>query len=612
MRLTGAAREIRPGHKALVSILRSQRRAYNLAVVGGGITGLTSAWLASHNPKCTSVTLLEKEPRVGGWLQSEKVPVDGGHVLFEYGPRTLRSSFPGSMPLLTMMWDLGMFDQIITTSRKSPAARNRFIYYPDRLVKIPTLDLSSPSASINSIINTFQTLRSEPVFENVMSSFLFEPTKPPRPHSEWQKDESIASFIGRRFHPKMAENLVSAVMHGIYAGDIDQLSAQTILGSLRNMDADGILKGMLDCAIEKKTPLQMDDMIAWHAVRGRSDEDSEMLVSHMRNVVKESSTFILKGGTQQLVEGLETALNKSDKVKILTGTNIKSMTQQAGRDSIQIQTAEYTSSFDHVIAALPAPALGKILESKEKFPNQKAPPHDTIHKLRSHNYATTIMVINLYYSNPNLLPIEGFGYLIPRSIPAEQNPECGLGVIFASASSSGTNAFYRDREESQDTAPGTKLTIMMGGHYWDGWKDSDYPDHDSAVKMARAMLERHLGITDAPTVARTRLQKDAVPQYTVGHLDRMYSLSKSVRNDFNRRLVLAGNWYTGVSVGDCVRSGMLATLLGTGHWRLGDRPVEDRAWEPWRDYNYKDWEFEGGIPTAPIRIFDFHAGDSKR
>ena len=222
------------------------------------------------------------------------------------------------------------------------------------------------------------------------------------------------------------------------------------------------------------------------------------------------------------------------------------------------------------------------------------------------------MVINLYYPNPNLLPVEGFGYLIPRSIPAEQNPECGLGVIFASASSSGTNAFYRDSEESQDTAPGTKLTIMMGGHYWDGWKDSDYPDHDSAVKMARAMLERHLGITDVPTVARTRLQKDAVPQYTVGHLDRMYSLSTSVRNDFNRRLVLAGNWYTGVGVGDCVRSGMLATLLGTGHWRLGDRPVEDRAWEPWRDYNYKDWEFEGGIPTAPIRIFDFHAGDSNR
>jgi oxygen-dependent protoporphyrinogen oxidase len=342
-----------------VSIPRSQRRAYNLAVVGGGITGLTSAWQASQNPKCTSVTIFEKEPRVGGWLQSEKVPVEGGHVLFEYGPRTLRSSFPGSMPLLNMViaplkvphhstkmltlnleiWSLGLFDEVITTSRKSPAAKNRFIYYPDRLVKIPTLDLSSPSASINSIMKTFQTLRSEPVFENVMSGFIFEPTKPPRPHSEWQKDESIASFIGRRFHPKMAENLVSAVMHGIYAGDIDQLSAQTILGSLRNMDADGILRGMLDCAIEKKMPLQMDDIIACHAVRGNYDGESEYFEwsqRHMRDVIRQSSTFTLKGGTQQLAEGLESALNKSDKVKIVTGTDIQSMTQQAGDDSIRV------------------------------------------------------------------------------------------------------------------------------------------------------------------------------------------------------------------------------------------------------------------------------------
>jgi oxygen-dependent protoporphyrinogen oxidase len=211
------------------------------------------------------------------------------------------------------------------------------------------------------------------------------------------------------------------------------------------------------------------------------------------------------------------------------------------------------------------------------------------------------MVVNLYYPNPNLLPVEGFGYLIPRTIPAEQNPECGLGVIFASASSTGQNALYQDREESQDTAPGTKLTVMMGGHYWDGWKDGDYPDHDSAVKMARTMLERHLGITDTPTVARSRLQKDAVPQYTVGHLDRMYSLSTTVRNDFNRRLVLAGNWYNGISVGDCVRSGILASTVGIDRYDLTEAGYMRG---PWWQFYFRDWDFEGGIPTAGVRIFD--------
>lgn len=136
------------------------------------------------------------------------------------------------------------------TLKNSPAARNRFVYYPDHLVKIPT-----PKKSIESIWNLFQELRSEPLFDKLLSSMLLEPTKPPRPHSEWQRDESIASFISRRFHPKVADNLVSALAHGVYAGDIDQLSAQTILGPFRNMDDVGLLRGTIDKLVQKKVAL---------------------------------------------------------------------------------------------------------------------------------------------------------------------------------------------------------------------------------------------------------------------------------------------------------------------------------------------------------------------
>jgi oxygen-dependent protoporphyrinogen oxidase len=122
------------------------------------------------------------------------------------------------------------------------------------------------------------------------------------------------------------------------------------------------------------------------------------------------------------------------------------------------------------------------------------------------------------------------------------------------------------------------------------------------------MLERHLGITDTPTVARSRLQKDAVPQYTVGHLDRMYSLSATVRNDFNRRLVLAGNWYNGISVGDCVRSGILASTVGIDRYDLTEA---DYMRGPWWQFYFRDWDFEGGIPTAGVRIFDFDPSHSQ-
>jgi oxygen-dependent protoporphyrinogen oxidase len=209
------------------------------------------------------------------------------------------------------------------------------------------------------------------------------------------------------------------------------------------------------------------------------------------------------------------------------------------------------------------------------------------------------MVVNLYYPDPNLLPVEGFGYLIPRSIPYDQNPECGLGVIFASSSSVGKGPDPTSPEVSQDTAPGTKLTIMMGGHYWDGRQE--YPDHDTAVKMARSMLKRHMNITDTPTLARSRLQKDAIPQYTVGHLDRMYALSSAVRHEFDNRLVLAGNWYNGVGVGDCVKQGILSATYGVGRRELNGSV---NPWRPWTSFDYENWQLQGGVVMSPVRLVD--------
>lgn len=195
------------------------------------------------------------------------------------------------------------------------------------------------------------------------------------------------------------------------------------------------------------------------------------------------------------------------------------------------------------------------------------------------------MVVNLYYSEPDLIPVQGFGYLIPRSIPFTQNPERALGVIFGSDSSVG-----------QDTAPGTKLTVMMGGHWWDGWQESDYPDHETAVEMARSLLERHLQIKATPTVARSRLQRNAIPQYTVGHRDRMHDLSQAVREDFSRRLTLAGSWYAGVGVTDCVTQGYLAASYGVGARKLDNEGGEKSA-----AFKWFGWDLEGGICTAPVR-----------
>lgn len=62
----------------------------NIAVIGGGITGLAVAYWATRLGPPVRVTLYEKEKRLGGWLNTKRVNVKDGTVYFEQGPRSFR------------------------------------------------------------------------------------------------------------------------------------------------------------------------------------------------------------------------------------------------------------------------------------------------------------------------------------------------------------------------------------------------------------------------------------------------------------------------------------------------------------------------------------------
>ena len=151
------------------------------------------------------------------------------------------------------------------------------------------------------------------------------------------------------------------------------------------------------------------------------------------------------------------------------------------------------------------------------------------------------MVVNLYFTNKSILPVHGFGYLIPRSIPWHQNPERALGVVFDSDASIG-----------QDTASGTKVTVMLGGHWWDDFVS--YPDEAEGVAMARAVLKRHLKIEEEPAMVNVGLQRECIPQYMVGHHKKMKNTHHDLMRAFRGRLAVAGNSYTGVGLNDCIRA----------------------------------------------------------
>ena len=180
------------------------------------------------------------------------------------------------------------------------------------------------------------------------------------------------------------------------------------------------------------------------------------------------------------------------------------------------------------------------------------------------------MVVNMFFSSASLLPVQGFGYLLPRSLPFEQNPELALGVIFDS-----------DATIGQDDVAGTKVTVMLGGHWWDGW--DSVPDEEQGARLAKAVLQRHLKIADEPRAIRVSLQRNCIPQYSVGHDDRMADISNDLERTFSGRLRVAGNSYTGVGLNDCIRAARdVVKALVNSRGKTGlDSFVGGRKWSWW-------------------------------
>ncbi|KAI9841155.1 MAG: oxygen-dependent protoporphyrinogen oxidase [Thelocarpon superellum] len=472
--------------------VRANEAGLNLAVLGGGITGLTTALaLSTELPKAT-VTLYEASARLGGWVDSKTVDVGNGNVVLEQGPRTLRPLTASGYATLKLITALGLEDEVLITPRTAAAAQNRFIYYPDHAVRMP-----GPG---QSLLPMLAALWQEPLFAGLARGLLYEFIQPQRPAE--LEDESVAAFCARRTGSSaLADNLVSAVLHGIYAGDVHQLSAKSLLPGMWALDRRGSI-GRHYLLRKSDNVVELDETLMMWA----SQDQLRPILDRFRH----ASVYSFKGGLGTLTGAVEKTLRRQKNVRVRTETPVKKLRHDgaSGEVHISLATNHPPARHTHVFSTLSGPTLASISEAP--LPSLANIP------------AVTVMVVNVYYANSMLLPIHGFGYLIPRSIPWEQNPERALGVVFDS-----------DAVVGQDSAPGTKVTVMLGGHWWDGW--STYPDEDEAVVMAKRVLARHLHITAEPVVVHVGLQRDCIPQYTVGHHARLTQADRALRAAYRGR-----------------------------------------------------------------------------
>lgn len=153
-----------------------------------------------------------------------------------------------------------------------------------------------PSSSLG--VEDIFAILTEPVFKGVLRAPFREIRASPRPEN--LIDESVGSFISRRFGAPLADNIVSALYHGVYAGDIYNLSARSLLPNvwLAELRYGSIIRARIN-----------------HAPEPRLEEDFLAKKKVSMNMVN-TSIFTLNRGLGLLADTLVAKLEKNPNVTI--------------------------------------------------------------------------------------------------------------------------------------------------------------------------------------------------------------------------------------------------------------------------------------------------------
>jgi oxygen-dependent protoporphyrinogen oxidase len=188
-----------------------------VAIVGGGITGLTAAfYLRRQN---IPVTLYESSSRTGGMIQTTRR--DG--FLVEHGPNTILESAPGVSALVS--------DLELKSRRLYPAAgmKARYVVRDGRTLLLPQSALAAVRTPLLSLRAKLGVLGEPFVPRGIL------------------EDEPLAAFVTRRLGSELLDYLIDPFVGGVYAGDPDRLSVTHAFPKLHALEQTygSLIKGAL-------------------------------------------------------------------------------------------------------------------------------------------------------------------------------------------------------------------------------------------------------------------------------------------------------------------------------------------------------------------------------
>ncbi len=229
-------------------------------------------------------------------------------------------------------------------------------------------------------------------------------------------------------------------------------------------------------------------------------------------------------GLAEIVEALVAYL-QSRNVDMRLSSKVETLKRSdVGTWNLTLDTGSLDA--DALILATPAPISGKLLAAFDP---------DLSATLQSIPYASTATISLAYRQSDLPRPLDGYGYVIPR-----REGRKALACTWTS-----TKFPHRAPE-------GYALIRVFVGR-----AGQDIPWNESELlELAKEELKLTLNITAEPILSRVFLWESAMPQYNLGHPEKLKQIDSALEKYPN--LALAGNGYRGIGIPDCIHSGELA------------------------------------------------------
>jgi oxygen-dependent protoporphyrinogen oxidase len=461
----------------------------HVVIVGGGIAGLAAAFFLRDEP--VRVTVLEGSPQLGGKLRVSEI----GGVAVDEGAEALLVTRPEGTGLIA---ELGLggdrvgpgttSSAIWTLGALRPLPRRQFMGVPSDLAELA----KSGVLSSEGVARASQDLELPPTARD--------------------GDVAVARYVGARLGAEVVDRLVDPLLGGVYAGRSAELSFDATLPALAT--ASRKYRSLAEAARSLLPPSAPSD-----------DQDG-------RPAPGGSVFTTLAGGLGTLPEFLA----KASGAHVRTGAMARELSPAEGgwRLTVGSAAAPEQVDADAVIMAVPARPAGRLLAG---VPGASA----TVAALAEIGYASMAIVTLAYprsaFPAPGLAALGWSGYLVPavdgRAVKAVTFSTVKWPHLAGSPESA--------------AAPLEVVRCSIGRIGEEGLLQRG---DDELASLAAVELEAATGVCGGSAATRVTRWGGALPQYTVGHLDRVARIRAGVAAQPG--LAVCGAAYDGVGIPACI------------------------------------------------------------